>query len=108
MALVIGNKTCTTGLAKRCYDNLCAEWLAEMGYDLTAQSADAKEMWQLVCYSIAKGVVDEFEANAELDSAVATVETTGAYAGIQRDPATANNCLAPLIAKQIPVTGGIT
>lgn len=107
MALLTGNKTCTTGLSKRVYDNLCSVWLSDMGYDLTAESATNKQTWQLVCYSVAKGVVDEIQANAALSGAVATIETTDA--GLQRDADGANpDCLGPTAQKTIAVTGGIT
>jgi len=106
MGLSIGDKDCTSGLSKRIYDNLKAEWLNEFNYDLGGESADNQTTWKLVCYAVAKGVVDELEANAELDSAVATIETTDS--GLQRDPATTNNCLGPSLQKTIVVTGGIT
>jgi len=107
MALDAGNADCTSGLSKRVYDNLCARWLASFGWDLTAATATIQTQWKDVCYSLSKGVVDEFEANAELDSAVATIETTDS--GLQRDADGANpDCLGPSAQKTLTVTGGIT
>jgi len=107
MALSTGNKTCTAGLSKRVYDNLCSVWLSDMGYDLTAQSATDQQSWKLLCYSVAKGVVDEIQANAALSGAVATINP--ADSGLQRDPAGANpDCLGPAGAKTVGVTGGVT
>ena len=108
MALDPGDAACSKGLSKRIYDNLCANWLADMSYNLPAQGATAEQMWKLVCYSVGQAVVDEIQANAEIVNGVAMVGTTGAFNGLQRDADGLNpNCLAPTIAKQIPVTGEI-
>jgi hypothetical protein len=106
MALSIGNKTCTSGLSQRIYDQLCSEWNTEMGYDLTAQSAEAQEMWQLVCYSFAKGVVDEITANAVVSG---TSIIAAGQGGLQRDADGANpDCLGPTVQKYLTVNGTVS
>lgn len=96
MGLNAGNADCTTGLSKRFYDKLAAKWSPWV----------PTQEWKDVCHSFAEAVVEELEANAELDSAVATIETTDS--GLQRDPGTSTDCLGPSSQKTIAVTGGIT
>lgn len=104
--LITGDKACTSGLSKRVYDTLCAVWLSDMGYDLTAQSAANQQAWKLLSYSVAKGVVDEIQANAALSGCYTYITTS--HAGLQRDPATGDPTLQPLSTKTLPVTGGIS
>ena len=107
MALDAGNNDCTSGLSKRCYDKVAALWLANFGWDLTAQTATVQQQWKDVFFGLSEAVVEELEANAELDSAVATIETTDS--GLQRDADGANpDCLGPSAQKTLTVTGGIT
>lgn len=107
MSLSIGNKTCTTGLSKRVYDTLAAEWLAAFGWNISTEPAQTRQIYQLFCYSVAKGVVDEIQANAALNGALATIGI--ADAGLQRDNTAGNPAtLAPAAPVTVPVTGGIT
>ncbi len=97
MALDAGNAACTSGLSKRIYDYMVAKW---------APGFTPGQEWKDVCHSIAQAVVDEITANAELDSAVATINTSDS--GLQRDADGANpDCLGPSAQKTIGVTGGV-
>lgn len=65
MALQIGDRACTTGLAKRLYDN----WTTDSGNvpnksglaDPLEGAAD--ECVKALCYAVAKAVVDEINEN---------------------------------------------
>lgn len=67
MALVAGDPSATTGLAKRIRDNLLAQMSTAIDNDELAR----------LSYAIAKAVVDEIQANAT----VATVTACPAGAG---------------------------
>ena len=65
MALQIGDRACTTGLAKRLYDN----WTTDSGNVpnksglVDPLEGDAAECVKALCYAFAKGVVDEINEN---------------------------------------------
>jgi hypothetical protein len=109
MSLVTGTNACTSGLAKRVYDNVVGEFLQEMQYDLAQESAETQQMWKLLSYSVAKGVVDEIQANAAIDAGVATIDSqTGGLQQYNDPDMGPTDTNPPTSEKTIPVTGGIT
>jgi hypothetical protein len=68
MALNAGNADCTTGLSQRLY----VYWTAssESGF-VDPLTSDAARMIKAQCYAFARGVVDEIEANLEVEVVIA-------------------------------------
>jgi hypothetical protein len=69
MALNAGNSACTTGLSKRIYDQWSADPSAGFSSSLTtAQQNSLKSL----CWAVAKSVVDEIQANAQVSGSSVT------------------------------------
>lgn len=74
MALNAGDAACSTGLSKRIFDNLTGS--ADNGFSSPMSSAQTLAV-KALCYSVAKGVVDEITANAAVTS-TASADAFGA------------------------------
>jgi len=107
MALEIGNSGASSGLSKRIWDELSASGMP--GAKQTDEDNDAYELridsLKKMCYSIAKGVVNEILDNLEIkgitvkiDSTVQTVENYAAGVGDQG---------GSLVAGAYPVVGSV-
>ncbi len=80
MAMNAGNSGCTTGLSSRIYDYLIADSRNGFSSPLTSGQSDAVKA---LCYAIARGVVDEVNA----DGACAITVSTDAFgAGVPAAP----------------------
>ena len=77
MALETGNSGASSGLSKRIWDELSASGMP--GAKQTDENDDAYESrissLKKMCYSIAKGVVDEILNNLEIKGIKATLDT---------------------------------
>jgi hypothetical protein len=89
MALEIGDIVASSGLAKRIYDNMVAN-AADCGFgaadDPTVQDTNMKAL----AYCIAKAVVDEIHANAEIDAGSVNVTIPSSQGGLQTSTAAGN------------------
>lgn len=68
MALNAGNSACSTGLSKRVYDYLIADSRNGFSASMTSAQTDAVKA---LCYAIARGVVDEIQADAVVSTTIA-------------------------------------
>lgn len=68
MALNAGNSACTSGLSQRVYDYLIAD--ARNGFS-SPMSSGQTDAVKALCYAIARGVVDEIQADAVVSTTVA-------------------------------------
>jgi hypothetical protein len=81
MALDIGDITATSGLAKRIYDNLVAN-AVPCGFGASVGSG-AQANLQALAYCVAKAVVEEIQANAEIDAGSVNVTIPTSQGGLQ-------------------------
>ena len=68
MAMNAGNSGCTSGLSQRVYDYLIAD--ARNGFS-SPMSSEQSDAVKALCYAVARGVVDEIQANAVVSTTVA-------------------------------------